>query len=352
ISKGFSIADTVVSHERDRAESTFTRVLSGEKLPSGEYACVRKDGSVFPALVMSNAIMKGGTIKGIRGVVADMTVQKKMTTQLEESEARYRTLFNTTGTVMMLVEEDMTISLANQEFSRLSGYQQGKELKFHDLVHEADREVMMENHRKRRIDVKSVPNSYEFRYVHKNGEVRNAFLTIAMIPGTRRSVASVIDITDLKRTQEELREKSVNLEDANAALRVLLKQRENDKAELERNVLTNLKEVVFPFLDKLKAQTLTPSQTNILSVMEESLKEVTSPFLRSISSRYSKLTPREIEILILVKEGRSTKDISRILHTSQRTIDFQRNSIRKKLGINSSKINLRTFIMTHQDPFM
>ncbi|MBN2255956.1 MAG: helix-turn-helix transcriptional regulator, partial [Deltaproteobacteria bacterium] len=81
-------------------------------------------------------------------------------------------------------------------------------------------------------------------------------------------------------------------------------------------------------------------------------KEVTSPFLRSISSRYSKLTPREIEILILVKEGRSTKDISRILHTSQRTIDFQRNSIRKKLGINSSKINLRTFIMTHQDPFM
>jgi PAS domain S-box-containing protein len=350
IRKGFTIADTVAVNERQRAEKTFARVLSGEKLRSGEYSCVRKDGSVFPALVMSNVIMKGGAFMGIRGVVADITVQKKMTAQLEESEARYRTLFNSTGTAMMLIEEDMTISLANEEFSRVSGYAREWELKFPALVYEEDRIFMMEYHQKRRIDVKSVPKSYEFRFVRCDGDVRNAYLTIAMIPGTKRSVASVVDITVIKQIQRELQEKSMNLEDANAALRVLLKQREGDRTELERNVLANLNEVMFPLLDSLKAQTLTPSQANILSVVEEKMKEVTSPFLRSISSKYAKLTPREIEILVFVKDGRSTKDIARILHTSPRTIDYQRNSIRKKLGISNSKVNLRTFIMTHQDP--
>jgi DNA-binding CsgD family transcriptional regulator len=87
---------------------------------------------------------------------------------------------------------------------------------------------------------------------------------------------------------------------------------------------------------------------NILAVIEENLKEIMSPFLKNISYNYARLTPREIEILLLVKEGRSTKEISRIIHTSERTIDFQRNSIRKKLGISNSKVNLRTFIMNKE----
>ncbi len=350
VRKGFTIADTVASKERERTARTLKRLLAGEKVKSGEYACIRKDGSIFPALIMSNAIVRDGVYEGIRGVVADITVYKEMTKQLEESEARYRTLFNSTGTATVLIEEDMTISLANEEFFRFSGYPSGTELKFPAVVYEEDKAFMMDYHLKRRTDAESVPRSYEFRHVRCDGEVRNAFLTVGMIPATKRSVASVVDITDIKRIQEELHVKSANLEDANAALRVLLKHREEDKAELEKNVMTNLKEVVFPFLDKLKVQKLNPSQMNVLTVIEENLKEVMSPFLRSISSRYAKLTPREIEILVLVKEGRSTKDISRILHTSERTIDFQRNSIRKKLGISNSKTNLRTFIMTQQDP--
>jgi PAS domain S-box-containing protein len=349
IRKGFTIADTVASKERERTTGTLKRLLAGEKVRSGEYTAMRKDGTNFPALIMANAIVRSGVYEGIRGVVADITVQKEMISKLEESEAQYRTLFHSTGTATVLIDEDMTISFANEEFYRFSGYPSGMELKFPVLIYEEDREMMMDYHRRRRTDAESVPRSYEFRHVRYDGEVRNAFLTVGMIPGTKRSVVSAIDITDIKRIQEELHEKSINLEDANAALRVLLKHREEDKAELEKNVTANLKEVVFPFLDKLKVQKLTPSQMNVLAVIEENLKEVMSPFLRSISSRYSKLTPREIEILVLVKEGRSTKDISRILHTSERTIDFQRNSIRKKLGISNSKINLRTFIMTQQD---
>lgn len=342
------IADTLVLKDRDRAERGVKRVLAGEKVMAGEYTCVRKDGTTFPAMILANAIIKNEKPNGIRGVIVDITVRKEMNRKLEESEARYRTLFNSTGTATVLSDEDMKIVLANQNFYRISGYPPDTELKITDLVHPDDLDFMVDCHRRRRIDPGSVPRSYEFRFKRADGSVRNAFLTVGMIPGTKRSVASIIDITELKQAQEELRKKTFSLEEANSALRVLLKQRDEDKAELEKNILTNLKEVVLPFLDKLKVQNLNASQLNILAVIEENLKEIMSPFLKNISYNYARLTPREIEILLLVKEGRSTKEISRIIHTSERTIDFQRNSIRKKLGISNSKVNLRTFIMNKE----
>lgn len=342
------IADTLVLKDRDRAERGVKRVLAGEKVMAGEYTCVRKDGTTFPAMILANAIIKNEKPNGIRGVIVDITVRKEMNRKLEESEARYRTLFNSTGTATVLSDEDMKIVLANQNFYRISGYTPDTELKITDLVHPDDLDFMVDCHRRRRIDPGSVPRSYEFRFKRADGSVRNAFLTVGMIPGTKRSVASIIDITELKQAQEELRKKTFSLEEANSALRVLLKQRDEDKAELEKNILTNLKEVVLPFLDKLKVQNLNASQLNILAVIEENLKEIMSPFLKNISYNYARLTPREIEILLLVKEGRSTKEISRIIHTSERTIDFQRNSIRKKLGISNSKVNLRTFIMNKE----
>jgi len=65
-------------------------------------------------------------------------------------------------------------------------------------------------HRKRRMKTPSVPGNCEFRYVRRDGEVRHAFETVGMIPGTKRSAASVVDIMDLKRIQEELHVKSGN----------------------------------------------------------------------------------------------------------------------------------------------
>jgi len=343
-----TIADTIVPRDRERTGRGVKRVLSGEKVMAGEYTCLRSDGSTFPAMILANAVVRKNRPEGIRGVIVDITVRKEMIRKLEESEARYRTLFNSTGTATVLVEEDMTICLANQKFYRLSGYPPDLPLKFPSLVHPEDIDFMVDYHRRRRSDPGSVPRSYEFRHVRADGSVRNALLTVGMIPGTKRSVASIIDITELKITQEELKKKTFSLEEANTALRVLLKQRDEDRVEMEKNILTNLKEVVIPFLDKLKAHSENAAQLNMIGVIEENLKEIMSPFLKNISYNYARLTPREIEILLLVKEGRSTKEISRIIHTSERTIDFQRNSIRKKLGISNSKVNLRTFIMNKE----
>ncbi len=349
--KGFTIADIVMPEERDRIVNMLECLLSGKKVGSEEYACIRKDGSVFPTLIVANAVVKDDVCIGIRGVVADITLQKEMVTRLEESEGRYRALFNSTGTATILIEADMTISFANEEFYRFSGYQRETKQKFHSLVHPEDRRMVMNYHRNRRRDAGYAPGSYEFRYIRSDGDTGSAFATVGMIPGTTKSVASIVDITNLKHIQEELRIKSINLEEANTALRVILRHKEEDEAEMERNVMTNLQEGVFPFLDKLKSHILDQPQMQILTLMENNLKKVMSPFLKSVAAKYPKLTPREIEILIFIKEGHSTKDVALMLNTSSRTIDFHRNSIRKKLGIANNKINLRTFVLSHQDIF-
>lgn len=213
---------------------------------------------------------------------------------------------------------------------------------------------MIEYHRRRRVDPKSVPRCYEFRYVRKDGEVRNVYVNTEMIPGTRRSIASLVDITELKKTEEDLKRhkeqleaKTQGLEEANAALRVLLKHRDEERIELEERVSANMKELVLPYIDKLQASRLNDLQTNQLEILKTNLNDILSPFLKKISTKYPNLTPREIQIIQFIKEGRTTKEISEMLNASTRTIDFHRNNIRHKLGINNRKANLRSFLLSH-----
>jgi len=125
-----------------------------------------------------------------------------------DSENRYRTIFETTGAASVIIEEDTTISLANVEFEKLSGYSreevEGKK-SWTEFVVEDHLERMKEYHRLRRIDTKSAPDNYEFRFVDRWGNVKDIFLNIATIPGTKKSVASLSDVTKLKRVEEQIR---------------------------------------------------------------------------------------------------------------------------------------------------
>jgi PAS domain S-box-containing protein len=354
IEKGIKVVDTVVPEDRKRTLKAFNRIMKGELVTAAEYTCLRKDKSRFPALILANAIMKDDHPEGIRGFVMDISSQKQMILKLEESESRYRTLFESTGTATILIEDNMMISIANKEFYRLSGYSPEEEIEWPNLIHEEDRSLMMNYHRRRRGDPSSVPRSYEFRYVRRDGEVRTAFVNTAMIPGTRRSIASLVDITELKKTEADLKKhrqqlevKTQNLEEANAALRVLLKHREEDRVDLEERIAANIRELVLPYLEKLKESRLNDVQVHHLEILETNLTDILSPFLRNLSAKFPNLTPREIQIIHFIKEGRSTKDISRLLNASTRTIDFHRNNIRQKLGIKNRKANLRSFLLSH-----
>ena len=152
---------------------------------------------------------KYGKPAGFQVIAHDITERKQMEEALRESEERYRAIFETTGTATAIVKEDMTISLINQEFERRSGYSkkeiEGKK-RWTEFVVKDDLERMKEYHRLRRIDPKAVPRQYEFRFINKHGEVRNVLISVDMIPGTTKSVASLLDITERKQAEEALRE--------------------------------------------------------------------------------------------------------------------------------------------------
>jgi PAS domain S-box-containing protein len=151
---------------------------------------------------------------------------------------------------------------------------------------------------------------------------------------------------NLRKRERELRDKSSNLERLNTALNVLLKRRDEDRLDLEEKFLSNIKELVSPYIEKLKRTRLNSVQADYVNIIDSHLTDVVSPFLKNLKSKYFNLTPRELEIASLVKDGKTTKEISKMLNCSSPAVDFHRFNIREKLGLRHKRTNLRTVLIS------
>jgi FixJ family two-component response regulator len=153
---------------------------------------------------------------------------------------------------------------------------------------------------------------------------------------------------ELQQKERELEYKSLNLEETNAALKVLLRQRKEDRLQLEEKVIANVREFVLPFIERLKQTGLTDTQSTFTGIIETNLKEITAPFSPKLSPRYMTLTPNEIHVVNLVKQGKRTREIADLLDRTYGTVGSRRCHIRKKIGIKGKKANLRTQLLSYQ----
>ncbi|MDO9035381.1 MAG: PAS domain S-box protein [Methanoregula sp.] len=155
-----------------------------------------------------------GNVAGAIESIRDITELKQVQDEVRNAEERYRTIFENTGTATVLIEENTVISLANEEFERLSGYPrqeiEGKK-SWTEFVVKEDLDRMLAQHRLRRERLEAALKHYEFRFVTKSGDIRHIFLTIDVIPGTKKSVASLMDITERKRAEEALKQTNTEL---------------------------------------------------------------------------------------------------------------------------------------------
>jgi DNA-binding CsgD family transcriptional regulator len=150
----------------------------------------------------------------------------------------------------------------------------------------------------------------------------------------------------LRKREKELQAQSHHLAEVNTALRVLLKQREVDKKELGEVVLRNVKELVSPYLQRVIDGRLSTRQRTLAQILETNLNNIVSPFINKLTSDLVHLTPAEIKVASLVKEGKTNKEIADVLLVSKNTVLFHRHKIRHKLGLKNKKINLQSHLST------
>ena len=150
----------------------------------------------------------------------------------------------------------------------------------------------------------------------------------------------------VKIRTRDLEIKTKSLEEMNTAMKVLLKKREEDKTEIENNVLTNVKELVMPFVDKFRETQLDDQQKTFLSIIESNLNEIISPFTRKLSLEFLNLTPTEIQIANMTKHGNTSKKIAKIMNISPRTVDTHKKNIRRKIGLEGKRANLRSYLLS------
>jgi PAS domain S-box-containing protein len=289
-------------------------------------------------------------------ITEDIPFKKLIEEALDSSEARYRTIFEATGTATFTVDEDGVIWLVNMEFEKLSGYSKAEiegKMRWMDFIPEQDRERMMRYHVLRRKDPDAAPRRYEATFMGRDGGIKDILVTVAMVPRSNRSIGSFLDITErnrmdaaLCRREKELDEQSQHLEAINTALRVLLKKREEDKKEFEEKILSNMKELVLPYLEKLKKTHLDQTQKLYVDILEANVGKIVSPFLQNLSSKFVGLSPMEIQVANLIKEGKGTKEIAELLCISENTVLSHRYHLRTKLRIKGKSISLRSYLKT------
>lgn len=168
-----------------------------------------------------------------------------------------------------------------------------------------------------------------------------------------KAIVTHENITPIMEMQEALKEKEVELlqereklEETNTALRVLLRQRDEDRTRLEETVYNNVDRLVLPYIEKLLQGKLSDKHRTLAEIADNNLRDIISPFLRTLSTLGLLLTPQEIEVANLVRNGRSSKEIADIMSLSVAGVDFHRKRLRQKLGLANTKKNLRSFLLT------
>jgi PAS domain S-box-containing protein len=330
----------------------------------------KKDGSVLWASVNASLSKdQEGNVVGVEGIARDITERIKGEEVLRESKERFRSLTEVTSDWIWEVDKNGFYTYSSPKLFDILGY------KTEEIIGKTPFDFMPPPEADRLFDIfndirasqKSI-DCLENINLHKNGQ--SVVLETSGIPifdtnGKFTGYRGIDrDITQRKRIQEELqkahdelenrvKERTIelevqksNLEELNIALQVLLDKRQEDKKETSDNLLTNVKELIAPYLEKIKKTKLDDQQKAILSIIESNINEIASPFTRKMSRTYLNLTPAEIKVANLIRHGNNAKEIAELMSLSPRTIYNHRKSIRKKLGIENKKTNLRSYLLS------
>jgi len=296
---------------------------------------------------------KDGNIVAAIEMIEDVTERKRMEEELRE----FKTISDEANFGNAIADLKGNILYLNEAFAKMHGHK-AEELITKNLSVFHTQEQMKNVHRLNKgLKKEGSFSAEEVWHVRNDGTVFPALMNATVIKDEKgKSLflsASAIDISERKRAEEALQErekeleiKTHNLEEMNTALRVLLKSREEDKKALEGKVVSNIKELCIPYIEELKRSESDLRRKAYIDILESNLNDIIAPFIHTLASKYGRLTPTEIKVAQLIKEGRSSKEIAELLHISPRTVGYYREQIREKLALKKTKANLRSHLLT------
>jgi PAS domain S-box-containing protein len=357
---GKPVFNIISEEEIPKHLSEMKKAVSTKKSCYFETVALAKSGEKVPLSIRGSAIFdKNGKPEGYIGIFRDITERRQAEEALKESEQKIRALFEGLPHALYECNVDGIITMTNPAYSKITGYTNNEIIGMYiwDMMAPGNSKDSLPAYLKQLVKEQPTPSPYVTRnltkdkrlidvqvdWTYKNnqqGQVEGFFCILSDITEQKKIER------ELLKTDENLRIKSKELEEGNTALKVLLKQRENDKRVLEEDILSNIKHLVFPYIEKLKKKKDGDEGLPYLNILESNLTEIISPFASKLSSHYLGLTPKEILIANLIKDGKQDKDIMEMLNIALDTVKTHRQNIRKKLDIYGKKINLRTYLLS------
>lgn len=297
--------------------------------------------------------------------------QQAVMETLRRSEAAYRSILSASPDNITIADLDGTIRMVSSAAVSMFGYQHEDQLLGHSILEglaPEERERAVKN--MAQLAMEPSNKLSEYKGLRADGSRFDIEVSSAVVVPNDNSqpffVFMVRDISSRKRIEAELAQhrerlqelvnertaeletKNKSLLELNAALKVLLKQRDADRLEMEDRFVTNIRHLALPYLALLKKEPLSNEQRHWLDLIEMHLQDMATPLIRNLHQ--FNLTPKELKVALMVRQGKTNKEIAHMLGLACGSVEVHRKNIRKKLGLTNQKSNLQMCLQDLQSP--
>ena len=308
------------------------------------------------------AVRANSELKTLLEVTQDLFELKQAQDALKKERDYFKNVLDNSADAIGIVDRKGRFIRWNKRAEELFGYS------FEELEGKSAFELYADEARLgdmlAELRAKGFVRDYEIEIRRKDGRILPFGMSISLLRDGGTKIGSVCvarDLSQIKQVQEELRRTNERLEqlvqertaeltrankkleETNTALNVLLEKKDENKRVSEESMVFNAKQMIVPFLEKLRDSGLEESQKIYIDIVRSNLEEIISPLLKDLSQRHG-FTPTELQLVDLIKQGKETKEIAQLLGLSKRTIDTHRHNIRKKLGLLNKTVNLQAYL--------